>query len=237
LTKPTVCYLTTLGRKHIRESYTYHLTFYLKRISRDTKASKAFQIRCQIIADWYLTLLPPAPVKQEGKKENTGITIINDILYQLKTADINEEKKRMTLNELEFFTPAYFCPFKLLEGIKPDAYVRKRTAKGVKHGFLFVLDAYIPRFLLRYSIKHIFEVLDEEYWEDDESIQSLSIQFLCPNNAIIVYAKRMLPTLMESYYGNKTLNFCFATRNQLYKQKNGQTEKIKWHIISSDDEL
>src|SRR5579864_1383619 len=54
LTKPAVYNLTTKGRKYIKESFRYHMPVYLKRIARDKDASKAFRIKCQIIADWYL---------------------------------------------------------------------------------------------------------------------------------------------------------------------------------------
>jgi len=59
LTKPAVCYLTAKGRMYIKKSYPYYFPAYLKRISRDHKTSKAFKIRCQIIADWYLLRFPP----------------------------------------------------------------------------------------------------------------------------------------------------------------------------------
>ncbi len=252
LTKPAVCYLTASGRGYIRNNYPYQFPKYLKRIARDSKASKAFKIRCQIIADWYLTLFPTlgkedqksAKVKeieakgQEKSKTNkaktkTDIAIVDYLETQL-TTDIPQSKEKIPTNTLQFFTPAYFPSSILLEKIKPDAYVRKRTTKGVIHGFLFVLDAYIPRFLLRYSLKRIFNTLDEEYWEQ-ESIHSLKFYFLCPNNVIIVYLRRLLPSFLESYYGAKPLQFHFVTRNQLYKRKNGDTEKINWLNFSSED--
>lgn len=102
------------------------------------------------------------------------------------------------------------------------------------HGFLFVLDAYIPRFLLRYTLRRIFTTLDEEYWED-ESIHALQFYILCPNNVVIVYLRRLLPSFLEKYYGGKNLKFHFATRNQLYKRKLGDTEKINWLAFSSED--
>ena len=80
---------------------------------------------------------------------------------------------KIPLNKLQFFTPSYFPYFLLLGKIKPDAYLRRKTTKGIAHGLLFVLDAYIPKLLLRFTIKRIFDTLSDENWEED-SILSLS---------------------------------------------------------------
>lgn len=239
LTKPAVCYLTVLGRATIRNSYSYHFPKYLKRIARDQKASKAFRVRCQIIADWYLMLFTNDKIisvkksKSKEAKEETGI----DILYYLVTElTINRKdlEEKIPMNRLQFFTPAYFPSSILLEKIKPDAYIRKRTKNGSTHGLLFVLDAYVPRLFLRYLVQRIFTTLDDEYWDED-SIHSLHFYILCPNNMIIVYLKRTLPSFLEKYYGGKPSQFHFATRNQLYKRKNGNTDKINWITVSSED--
>jgi len=222
LTKPAVCYLTVKGRMYIKKSYTYYFPAYLKRISRDNKNSKAFRIRCQIIADWYLLRFPP---------QKNNIDIVNTLLTHL-TTDTNEEK--IPLNSVQFFTPADFPTFTLLGKIKPDAYLRKKTTKGVTHGLLFVLDSYISRLVLRYRLKSIFDILDEEYWED-ESIAALHLYVLCPNNQIIIYLKRALPTQLEQFTGGKPLNFYLATRNQLYSNKNVSSENIQWVTLSSTD--
>ncbi len=116
--------------------------------------------------------------------------------------------------------------------MKQDAYLRKKTSQGIAHGLLFVLDAYIPRFLLRYTIKRIFDTLEEKVWED-ESVKSLEVYFLCPNNQIIIYMKRLLTQPIENYWGSKPITFNFATRNQLYKKKEGKIEKIPWITVST----
>ncbi len=226
LTKPAVYNLMAIGRGYIRNGYQYHFRVYLKRIARDNKTSKSFRIRCQIIADWYLMLFPNSGTK-------TGIAIVDYLETEL-TTDRGEKEEKIPQNKLQFFTPCYFPSFILLEKIKPDAYLRRKTTKGIVHGLLLVLDTYIPRFLLRYTLKRIFDTLDEENWED-ESIHSLQFYLLCPNNMIIVYLKRLLPSFLEKYYGGKLLQFHFATKNQLYKKKNGETENIKWVTFSSTD--
>ena len=239
LTKPAVYNLTALGRKYMHHAYGYFTPKYLKRIARDSKASKSFKIRCQIIADWYLMQFPPQKntdgvnkkIDKAGTK--TGIDIL-DFLITILTTGKEENKGKVPLNKLQFFTSCHFPSFVLLEKIKPDAYLRKKTTKGIMHGLLFVLDAYIPRFILRYTLKRIFDTLSEEDWEDD-SILSLQFYFLCPNNKIIIYLKRLIPSFLEKYYGGKELTFHFATRNQLYNRKNGKTEKIKWITFSSTD--
>lgn len=260
LTKPAVYFLAGKGRKHLKESYRYHFTQYMKRISRDNTLSKAFRIRCQIIADWYLMLFPPqqntdsrgkanksinitkeeinqkkgkGKIKTNYKKTKTGIDIVDNLITQLST-DTDEEKEKIPSNTLQFYTPSYFPSFILLDKIKPDAYLRKRTTKGITHGLLFALDAYIPRMMLRYLVQRIFTTLDEEYWEED-SIHSLQIYILCPNNQIIIYLRRLLPSFLEKYYGGKLLQFNFTTRNQLYRRQNGSAESIKWITFSSDD--
>lgn len=232
LTKPAIYHLTAKGRRYIRNNYIYHFPKYLKRISRDSKVSKSFRIRCQIIADYYLLLCPPAG-KIEKARDKTGIDIIDCLVTEL-TYDREDKEEKIPLNTLQFFTPSYFPSFVLLKGIKPDAYIRKGTTKGIKHSLLFVLDAYIPRFLLRYNLKHIFDTLDEEYWED-ESTYYLQFLFICPNHKIIIYLRRLLPSFLERYYGSKEIIFCLATRNQLYASLKNPDLVMKWIKISSKD--
>lgn len=240
LTKPAVCFLSSLGRGYIQHGYQYYFPKYLKRIARDNKASKSFRIRCQILADWYLTLFQ-IETKQLRDSEDpkhkktsikTGIAIV-DYIKTLLLENVPDEEK-IPMNLLQFFTPSYLPDFILLDKIKPDSYIRKKTRSGTTYGFLFVLDAYIPRLMLRFLVQRIFTTLDEEYWEED-SIQSLQFYLLCPNNMIIVYLRRLLPSFLEKYYGGKPVQFHFATRNQLYKRKEGKSENIKWITISSKD--
>lgn len=225
LTKPAVYSLTAKGRKHLKSNYKYHFPKYLKRISRDMNASKGFRIKCQIIGDWYLMLFPPKGTK--------SIPVVDNLVNEL-TLEIDEEKKIIPMNGLEFFTPAYYPAFILLEKIKPDAYIRKRTTKGITHGLLFVLDAYVPRVMLQYFLKKIFTSLDEEYWETDD-IDELHIYVLCPNNMVIIYLRRLLKSFLERYYGGKELVFHFATRNQLYKRKKAGSGNTGWIKTSSRD--
>lgn len=264
LTKPAVYYLSTLGRKHIKNSYNYYFPKYLKRIARDNKASKAFKIRCQILADFYLTMKSPKSTSQpeqiktkieEGieinKKEeiskgetsltkfSTGIEII-DMLKTSLTVDVFSKKylkqEKLPLNKIQFFTPAYFPDFELLKELKPDGYMRKKTSKGLLlHAFIFVIDAYVPRFLLRYTLKNIFEKLDEYDDDNDQETIAINFYFICPNHQIIIYLRRLLPSYFDRYYG-KELIFNFATRNQLYKHKNGLADKVGWIKMSSEDE-
>lgn len=233
LTKPAVCFLTAKGRGYIRHSHNYYFPKYLKRISRDIKSSKSFRIRCQIIADFYLTFYHNVDVNNGKNKESkSGIDIIECLENVLEIGSKKMEEK--SSKSAQFFTTAYFPSFVLLKEIKPDGYIRRNSPKGIVHGMLFALDAYIPRFLLRYKVQGIFQSLNEEYWEDD-SVHSLDIYFLCPNNVVITYFRRLVPSFLQSYYGSKPLNFYFATRNQMYRYKDGKDKKIKWVIFSSVD--
>jgi len=239
LTKPAVFNLSVKGRRYMRHVYSYYFPAYLKRIARDSKVSKSFRIRCQIITDWYLTLFPPLQDSKSAstspqKGKTTGIPIIDSLVHEL-TSDTGDTEEKIPMNRLQFFTPAYFPSFILLGKIKPDAYLRKKTVKGITHGLLFVLDAYIPRLLLRYKMKHIFDTLDEEQWEND-TIQALHVYMLCPNHAIIIYLKRLLQSLLENYYGDHDLIFFLATRNEFYNRKQGKTDRMKWKTISSTDQ-
>lgn len=229
LTKPAVYYLTAKGRAHLKQSYAYHFPKYLQRIARDAKASKSFRIRCQLIADWYLAI-PPGSLT--GNKSKTGIDIVDRFVTELTTGDA-EEGKIIPKKKIQFFTPAFFPSFILLEKIKPDAYLRRKGTKGILHGLLFVIDAYVPRFLLRYTLKHIFDTLDEENWSD-ESTHSLHVYLLCPNNQIIIYLRRLIPNYMEQYYG-KELVFHLETRNELSKKLRDPNYSIKRIDIASTD--
>jgi hypothetical protein len=86
--------------------------------------------------------------------------------------------------------------------------------------------------MLRYLVQRLFTAL-EEYWEED-SIHHLEFYILCPNNMIIIYLRRLLPSFLQKYYGGKPVQFNFATRNQLY-QKRDKGKDIKWITISSED--
>ncbi|MDE2590302.1 MAG: replication-relaxation family protein, partial [Patescibacteria group bacterium] len=195
LTKPAIYYLTAKGRKYIKSAYTYHFPKYLKRIARDNKASKAFRIRCQIIVDWYLLLFSPGltmvekDTRKNTSESKTGIEILDYLIHELTIG----KKEEAQIDTIHFFTPANFPDFILIEKMKPDAYVQRRITNDIIHGFHFVFDAYIPRFLLKYTLKRIFDTLDYEYWED-ETINSLHIFFLCPNHQIIIYIQRLLPS-------------------------------------------
>ncbi len=224
LTKPAVFNLSSEGRKHMKQSYAYYFPKYLKRISRDNNVSKGFRIKCQIIADWYLTLFPG-----EHKK---GIAVVDSLLKILTTGK-DEGEENMPFNTLEFFTPSYFPSFVLLDKIKPDAYIRIKTKAGISHGLLFVIDAYVPRLMLQYLLKKIFTVLEEIYWEDD-AIDTLQVYILCPNNMVIIYLQRIIKSFFQKYYGGKELIFKFATRNQLYKRKQTGSGDTGFISISSN---
>ena len=225
LTKPAVYFLTAKGRKHLKDSYAYYLPKYLKKISRDKDVSKGFRIKCQIIGDWYLMLFPP--------EKSKSIPIVDTLLHVLTSG---KQAETIPLNTWQFFTPAIYPSFILLEKIKPDAYVRRKTKEGITRSLLFVLDAYVPRVMLQYFIKKIFATLDEEYWETDD-IDALHVYLLCPNNMVIIYLRRLLKSFLERYYGGKELIFHFTTRNQMYRQLKDPEEKIKWRKMSSQDEF
>ncbi len=224
LTKPAVFNLSPLGRKYIKDIYDYYTPKYLKKIARDNKASKGFKIKCQIVSDWYLMLFPP---------EKSKMLPLIDILEHFLT--YGKHAETILLNTWQFFTPAMFPSFILLEKIKPDAYVRRKTKEGITHSLLFVLDAYIPKVMLQYFIKKIFATLAEEYWETDD-IDALHIYLLCPNKMVIIYLRRLLKSFLERYYGGKELIFHFATRNQMYKRKKAGTGNTGWKKMSSQDE-
>lgn len=238
LTKPAVFSLSIKGRKYIREEFTYHFPKYLKRIARDTKASKSLKIRCQLIADWYLMFFSPRLEKglwtdreeKKGQKENTGIGIIDSLLHALTT---EREEKSLQQNIVYFFTPSFFPDFILLQKLKPDGYMKLRNEDGTYHGLLFVIDSYIPEFLLRHTIKRIFDTLDEERWEDD-TMYELDLYFLCPNNKISIYLKKFFTQYLQNYYSKTPLRVRSTTRDLLYARKNGNANKTGWEISSSD---
>jgi hypothetical protein len=220
LTKPAVYNLAAKGRAYIKNNYCYSIP-YLKRLGSDKDRSKAFHIKCQLTADCFL------------------------ILFEDQVGDFSKMiKEWLTVNSLKllsnrsyFFTPAFYAFLTeddciLLPQLKPDAYCYKKTSSGITHAFYFCLDSYVPRLILNYLLKHIFEVLSEEYWEKDD-VKSLKFYLICPNNQVIIYFRRLLPSFLERYYARTTI-FYFATRNQLY-QKRDKGKEIKWITISSED--
>jgi hypothetical protein len=197
LTKPAIYFLSIKGRDFIRKTYFVD-DIYLARLREDKKRLKAFRIRCQIVADCFLLLFPD----QVNEYAN--------IIFQ-------------------FVTPAFYkdLDYNLTSLLKPDAYGYLKNADGITHIFFSILDAYIPKMMLRNKIQHIFTTLNEETWED-EAICSLQLYVVCPNNVIIIYLKRILPTMLENYSGNVEISFHLATRNQVYKRRQNPTAKTGW---------
>lgn len=218
-TKPAVYNLASEGRRYMRNNYPYVSQTYLRRIADDKKRSKSFRIKCQIIADTYLILFDDIAKEYSKTLENW----------------LSNSTTRLKFNELHFITPAFYesLDFVLLPHLKPDAYCFIRRKGGIDHTMIYVLDAYIPRLMLNYSLKRIFRKLDEEHWSDD-SIRSLQIYFICPSNMVIVYIRRLLPSFLKRYYG-KTLIFYLATRNQLYQRQKYHKKDTGWISISSDN--
>ncbi len=202
-----------------------------KEVSREDKKNDGETLK-RLIQETVPSRTSKSVYKKIDMRAHTGIAIVDSLLTQLTTDTEKEEK--IPLNTTEFFTPAYVPPFILFEKITSDGYIRRRVQGGLMYGFFFIIDAYIPRFLLRYTCKRIFESLDEEYWED-EHIHSLNMYFLCPNNQLIIYMKRIVTQSMTNYYSQIPLTISFATRNQLYTKKEGRTKEVGWKRISSND--
>src|SRR6266403_1239308 len=91
LTKPAVCYLSLLGRQYIRNTLFFMDDKYLVRLRDDTKRSKPFKVKCQLIADFYLIIYVG--------KEKELVTLIEEIV---------KEGVTMKPKVLQFFTPAFF---------------------------------------------------------------------------------------------------------------------------------
>ncbi len=219
LTKPAVFNLSHTGRKYIRETYEDVSRKYLTKLREDNTRSKGFKIKCQILADFYLAFF------SEDIKKN--LEDIKD--YLLNGTEFENDK-------LQFFTSLFYedIGWILLPRLKPDGYMHQVIKGKTVYSIVYVLDAYIPRLMLRYFLKNIFTSLEEEYWENDD-IQNLQIYVICPNNMVIIYLRRALKPYFERYYG-KTLLFHFATRNQIYKKLKTKSEKTGWITVSSEDE-
>lgn len=222
LTKPAVFNLSSNGRKYIRETYQDVSKKYLGKLREDTKRSKSFRTKCQVLADIYLAHYPDKVDK-----------FLKEISENLNEGVVLED------NKSQFFTPAFY---EVLEEIipvlklKPDAYMYEKDKEGITHCVFYVLDAYVPRLMLQYFLKNIFTTLDEEYWEED-NVLSLHIYVLCPNNMVIIYLRRLLKSFLERYYGGKELVFHFATRNQVTKRIKTKSGKTGWIEVSSEDEV
>lgn len=222
LTKPAVFNLSPKGRKYVRESNWDVSRKYLEKLREDTKRSKSFRIKCQLVADLYLAHFPHKVDKfiEETKGYLTDGLILED-------------------NKAQFFTPAFYEvleEFIPLIKLKPDAYIYSKEKGGVTHCVFYVLDAYVPRLMLQYFLKNIFAILNEENWEE-ENIRALHIYVLCPSNMVIIYLRRLLTSFLEKYYGSKELIFHFATRNQMAKRIKTKSGKTGWIDVSSQDEI
>lgn len=218
LTKPAVYFLSVKGRDFIRKTYHFSNYKFLARLREDKKRSKSFRIRSQIVVDCFLLLFPNQVTEYANVIDmwlNQGITLIKSKQFQ-------------------FITPAFYenLDCQLTSLLKPDAYGYLKNTQGIDHIFFSIIDAYIPKMMLRTKIQHIFTTLDEENWEDD-AIRSLQFYVVCPNNVLIIYLKRLLPTLLEDYYGKAELSFHLATRNQVYKRRQNPTAATGWININT----
>ncbi|HUD18822.1 MAG TPA: replication-relaxation family protein [Patescibacteria group bacterium] len=218
LTKPAVYFLARKGRDYTRNEYGGWQEHYLARLREDRKRSKGFRIRCQIVVDCFLILFADQVAQYPQ--------IITEQFIEGET---------LPSKQFHFFTPALYeeLDFMLLPHLKPDAYGYLKKSKRTTHALFYVLDAYIPRMMLRNYLKRIFTVLDEENWES-ENIQSLQFYFICPNNMVIIYLKRFLSSFLDNYYGKK-LVFNFATRNQLYNKQKTNAASTGWITVSSSN--
>ncbi len=219
LTKPAVYFLSIKGRDFIRKFYFVD-DIYLARLREDKKRSKAFRIRSQIMVDCFLLLF--------SDQVNEYVNVI--------TRWLDQGFKLVKSNQFQFVTPAFYedLDFRLTSLLKPDAYGYLKNADGTTHIFFSILDAFIPKMMLRNKIKHIFTTLNEESWEDD-NIRSLQFYIVCPNNVLIIYLKRLLPTLLESFSSNAEVGFNLATRNMMYKRRQNPSAKTGWITITSND--
>lgn len=220
LTKPAIYFLSVKGRDFIRKAFFVD-DIYLARLREDKKRSKAFRIRCQIVVDCFLLLFSDQVMEYP-----------NVISKWLDTGFMLSKSK-----QFQFVTPAFYedLDCQLTSLLKPDAYGYLKNTQGINHIFFSVLDAYIPKMMIRIKMLHIFNTLAEENWEDD-TIRSLQFYVICPNNVLIIYLKRLLPTMLERYFGRAELSFNLATRNQLYKRKENPTASTGWVTISSVEE-
>lgn len=220
LTKPAVYSLTTLGRQYITNTFEPWDKTYLKRLRDDKHRSKAFRAKCQLVVDCYLTFFA-------GKEKE----LLETFYKTFKEGTVLQE------NTLQFFTPAFYselafdCSFILQ--LKPDIYVYKKTKDGIDHSYLYIIDAYVPRLTLQYMIKHIFPIIKKQSWED-EDISSLQLYFICPSTMVIIYLERILKSFLKWHTGRVPLSCYFATRNQLYKRKEGKTKKMEWKPLSRE---
>jgi hypothetical protein len=220
LTKPAVYFLSTKGRDYIRKTY-YVDDIYLARLREDKKRSKAFRIRCQIMVDCFLLLLP------------NQVSEYTDVIDKR----LNQGNILVKSKHVQFVTPAYYedLDFRLTTLLKPDAYGYFKNTEGKIHLFFLILDAYIPKMMLRTKIQQIFTALDEENWEED-TIRSLRFYVISPNHVLIVYLKRLLSVLFEGYFGRTEIIFYLVTRNTMYKRKKNPKTTEGWISISSNDD-
>ncbi len=191
----------------------------MNRIRHDETRSVSLKSRCQVIADFYLIFFKG---RETELLENIDAWLDNGV--------------KLKYNILQFFTPAFYgdIEYILIKHLKSDGYLYKRTKAGTSHRFLYVIDAYVPRLMLHYMLKHLFTVLTDEYWEDD-GIESLHVYFICPSNMIIIYLRKMLSSFLGNYYSQIPLRIHFTTRNQMYKRKQNPEANVNWITISSED--
>jgi hypothetical protein len=163
LTKPALYNLSPQGRSYLRRSYPLVSTRYVTRLRDDAKRSKAYRIRCQLVADFYLALFA-----------RTQQSVTNGVTERLRLASLPRD------TQFHFLTPAYFdtTPCVLLTPLNPDAYWYRELEKETIQSMLFVIDSYVPRLMLSTFLKRLFDTLSEESWE--EQMDSLHVYILCP---------------------------------------------------------
>ena len=211
ITKPAVYFLSTKGRSFIREKYHFK-TAYLTRLKEDKKRSKSFRIRCQLMTDFFLLF-------SVNKIERYTDFIDSCLVGGVKT---------VSLNEFQFFSPAFYekLNYPFLLSIRPDAYLHFRGDKVIKDYFFLIIDSYIPKMMLRKKIEKLFEAYEEEDFKK-RKVNFLYFNIICPNNVLIIYLKKIIPSFFERYYNSVVLFINLITRNEMYKHCQYPEKKIK----------
>ena len=84
-----------------------------------------------------------------------GIDII-DHLEKILEIGTKNYKDQITLNKLQFLTPAYYPDFVLLDKIKPDAYLRRKTTKGISPWITVCIRCIYPQISSQIHLKTYF---------------------------------------------------------------------------------
>ncbi len=179
-------------------------------------------------------IYPPEEIRKRYKDNNRSRTFIDrSLLVASCCLSLNEANKTATskagytwISEAKYIDSNHDYHFLAEhEILRPNLCVTKKNGRGevTANYLLEIFDASLPRYRMRYRLKHYVTYLDDQEWEADD-VQPI-VLLVCPNSTELIYAKRATKKLIDDTYAEDgEIRIRFTTTKTL--QQHGISAKI-----------